>query len=199
MTIEELLNKGFTADALVEAGFSPHDPRWKKVKTENELKKTKDNWDATVADLARAEADIETTYAKLLGSEAALAITQQNLTVCTSQEHLSGSKKGSGSAGIAVLSATLVVVVVVAVAHIRKLAGQVANLNRQEAQRGCRDTLPMTSNPMVQLEPPERPYEQYQIGREAEYEARKAADAVTYTDLDGNRQQYSNLVTGTTA
>jgi hypothetical protein len=82
-----------------------------------------------------------------------------------------------------------------------KTGGQVANLQRQEAQpaAGRRDTLPMTNNPMVQRELPERPYEQHQIGREAEYEAEKAADSATYKDLEGDREQYSNFVTETTA
>jgi hypothetical protein len=164
---------------------------------------TKGKCDATASVLAKAEADVETAEAKLLASEAALAKSQQNLTVCTSQEHFTGAKKSSsGSAGIAALSATLVVVVVVAVAHIWKLSGQVATRKRQETQPGRRDTLTMTNNPMVHFEPEydegKRTYEQFQIGREAEYEELKA-DAATYTDLNGNRQQYSNLVTGTTA
>jgi hypothetical protein len=66
----------------------------------------------------------------------------------------------------------VVAVVIVAVAHVRKLAGQVANLKWQEAQPGCRDTLPISNNPMVHLElgydKGKRMYEQFQIGREAE-------------------------------
>jgi hypothetical protein len=94
-----------------------------------------------------------------------------------------------------------VAVVIVAVAHVRKVAGQVANLKRQEAQPGCRDTLPISNNPTVHLElgydKGKRTYEQFQIGREADYEEMKAA--ATCTDLDRIRQQYSNFVTSTTA
>jgi hypothetical protein len=173
------------------------------AKAEALLLETKDNWNATASDLAKAEEDVATVEAKLLASEAALAKIQQNLTVCTSHELSSGSKKSSSSAGIAALAATLVVVVIVAVALIRKLAGQVANLKRHEPQPGRRDTLPITNCPMVyfesQHEEGKRTYEQFQIGREAEYEELKAAEVATYTDLDGIRQQYSNFMTGTTA
>jgi hypothetical protein len=173
------------------------------VESESLLFYTKVSWEASASDLAKAEAYVETAEAKLLTFEAVLARTQQNLTVCIGQENSSGSKKSSVSAVIAAVSATLVVVVIVAVAHNWKLAGQVADLKRQEAQLGHRDTLPMNNNPIVHFEQEhdegKRTYEQFQIGREAEYEELKASDAATYTDLDGNRQQYSNYVTGTTA
>ena len=78
-------------------------------------------------------------------------------STCTNQDQSSGSTKSSGSAGIAALAAILVVVVGVGVVYIRKLSGQVAALQRQEAELGRHYIIPMANNPMIRQQQQQQP------------------------------------------